>query len=412
MIHGMKMYIPVALLGVALLFSCVELPEEGIEPDVDFPVVGSQPAAQGIVAGNNTFAFDLLRKVYINEKDKKKNIFISPLSVSIAFAMLNNGAAGETRDEIRQALGFGDIPVEEMNAYFRSTIDSMATADPSVSFSSANAIWIDKNFPVLQPFKEVNEAEYRAEVRNVTFADSDITAKLINDWCSAKTNGMIPKIVEAGQIPNWVMALGNAIYFKGEWTVIFPKKDTKDEAFNNQDGTKPRLPTMQIVESFNYGDFGRFKALELPYGNGKYAMQLILPSGKMTVGELVEELDGNTGSGLSLREVIVKLPRFKVDYERILNEDLQALGVESAFLPTADFSNLSTMSTFVSKVIQKTAIEVNEEGTKAAAATVVGMLFSSEPTPPAPFYVDRPFVFLIREKQTGAIAFIGIIRNL
>ena len=243
----------------------------------------------------------------------------------------------------------------------------------------------------------------------------EATTGLINAWASEKTQGKIPSLLSCP--PGGVLALINALYFKGAWTLPFDQEETKDEPFNNQDGTTPLAPTMNTTASFNYLEAGNFKLLDLPYGNEQFSMTLLLPSEGLSLDEVLGDLDAGTWDnyvrGLSGRELPVKLPRFRLEYTRELLDDLQAMGLK---LETPDFSRINpTEQLSISKVLQKTFVDVAEEGTEAAGVTIVLLSTANldAPVPPPPsFYADRPFAFFIREKTTGAIFFSGVIRNL
>jgi serpin B len=374
---------------------------------------------QQIAQKNNLFAFDLLRTVYLNE-EQENNILLSPLSASLALAMLNNGAAEKTHDEIQQTLGYGDISRDEMNGYFKKMIEAMKKVDPLVSFESANSIWIKKDFSILEAFKETNKNYFAAEVRNEDFSDP-ATVGLINGWCAEKTHDKILDIIDG--IPDGaIMYLINALYFKGVWTVQFDKEATADEPFSNLDGATPLLPTMNMTQTFPHFEGETFDILELPYGNESFAMLILLPKEGVALSSVIDALDGETWekslSRMPGKNVALKLPRFKIEYEKELNDDLFAMGMESMFdSKIADFSLMRPeKDVSVSMVKQKTFAEVNEEGTEAAAVTAIEMEVTSvigggSPTL-TPFYVNRPFLYFIKEKSTGTIFFTGVTKNL
>jgi serpin B len=367
---------------------------------------------QQMAARSNVFAFNLLREVAKNEAEGT-NLLVSPLSASLALAMLNNGADGRTREEIQEALGYGDVSNEEMNGYFQKMIRMMQKADPNVAFEAANSIWIRNTFPVLDAFKEVNTDYYEAEIRNEDFSDP-ATVSLINDWCAEKTHDKIPTILYEPVIPeDVIMYLINALYFKGTWTLPFDKTLTTEEPFRNWDGTTSKPPVMNLTEAFWYHHGETFDLLELPYGNQSFGMILLLPHEDVSLASIVEEMDAETwNTQVSMMYpalVSIKLPRFKIEYEKTLNKDLMGLGMVSMF-GAADLTRIHpTAPLVVSEVRQKTYAELNEEGTEAAAVTLIAVSLSmdSKPPAPSPFYVDRPFLYLIREKSTGVIFFTG-----
>jgi serpin B len=373
-------------------------------------------AQQEIVRQNNTFAFNLLRTVSQGE-DEGKNLLLSPLSASIALAMLNNGAGGQTLSEIQETLGYGDIPREEMNDYFLKMLAAMREADTDATFEIANSIWIRNDFSVLETFKEVNREFYDAEVRYEDFSNPQ-TVSLINNWCANKTHDRIPDIIESIDSET-MMYLINALYFKGTWAFRFDKKNTATEFFTNADSTKTPAPVMNLEKTLAHARGETFDLLELPYGNGSFGMIVLLPKEGLSLPSVLETLDAETWeSTLSMmyrKDVNLKLPRFKVEYERELNDDLAAMGMESMFNSwLADFSFITDpTSLYVSLVKQKTFAEVNEEGTEAAAVTVVVMdvMDSGDPSPAILFHATRPFLYFIREQSTGAILFSGAMQG-
>ncbi|MDR1557501.1 MAG: serpin family protein [Tannerellaceae bacterium] len=369
-------------------------------------------AEQEIVRQNNIFAFDLLRTVSRNE-EQGKNLLLSPLSASLALAMLNNGAAGQTQQEIQETLGYGNITRDEMNGYFRKMLEAIREADTEVAFETANSIWIRKDFPVLETFKDVNREYYEAEVRNEDFSNPQ-TVGLINNWCADKTHDKIPDIIK--QIDSdVVMYLLNALYFKGMWTYQFDKKATEPEAFANSDGSETLTPVMNLKETLHHREGETFDLLELPYGNESFGMLILLPKEGVSLSSVVDALDAETWenslAGMYSKEVNLKLPRFKIEYERKLNDDLKEMGMVSMFGP-ADLSLIQPgRNLYVSMVKQKTFAEVNEEGTEAAAVTVVEMVETALPSSPVLFHATRPFLYFIREQSTGTIFFSGAVQH-
>ncbi|MDR0537198.1 MAG: serpin family protein [Tannerellaceae bacterium] len=393
--------------------------------DNDFQLT---PTEKKIVSVTNRFAFNLLGKM-LETEDANKNMLISPLSASVALSMLNNGAAGATREEILAGLGFADMPAEEVNAYFKKMLAAMNNTDARVAFETANSIWIKNNFTVLDSFKNTNMSFYDAEVRNVDLLSS---MNIINEWVAQKTHNTIPQLLDEPLGEMTLMVILNALYFKAPWTFPFKKEDTKDETFHNADSSTIKAPTMYIKEQFYYynyrylSDGSRFYMLDLPYGSQNFKMKIFLPYEGASVDSVAQYLSGRMTELNSavlprggLDTVIVKLPRFHVEYKTELNEQLTALGMKSMFdINAANFSLINPAAPiYVSRVLQKTFVEVNEEGTEASAATeidAVGTFGGEEPGPPPvyEFFVDRPFMFAIVEKKTDCIFFIGIIRNL
>jgi serpin B len=413
------------MLCVMMMFCACQsvddnLPAEGEEEAPELILIPREDVVltsgeQTVAAGNNAFAFELLRRVSGEEPDD--NLMVSPLSLSLALAMLNNGAAGATQEEIQQALGGSDLTREDMNGYFRKMVAAIQKLDATVTFESANAIWAHEAIPIRDAFKETNRTYFDAEARNFSAAD-DIIAQ-INDWCNEKTHGMIPWILQEGDRGD--VYLANALYFKGYWTAPFDKSLTRDAVFTGHNGAKAQVPMMKFETplGLSYLKSETFEAVELPYGNEAFGMTLLLPAEGVPVASIVEGLNATAWndclSKMYLRNVNVCLPRFKAEYTRYLNDDLIALGITSMFeSEKADFAQLSPISLSVSFVKQKTTIEVKESGTEAAAVTVTGMVSSAggEPEVIPLLEFNRPFIYFIKEKSTGSILFSGIVRNL
>ena len=367
-------------------------------------------AEQEVIARSNAFAFDLLNEV--NADESTENVFISPLSVTMALGMTMNGTAGETFDEIRQTLGFGGLSQEQINGSYRSLIDLLLTLDRTVDVGIANSVWYRQEFPFEQNFFRTVAESFDAEVRGIEFADP-ASVDRINDWVSVATNRRIDQILQR-ITPSDVMFLINAIYFKGAWAQPFDPANTRSEAFAGLGGESHPVRMMNIDGVFRNAFRPEYEALELPYGNTAFSMVVLLPTAGTDINAFVASLDADrwnqivTGMGES--RVMVGMPKFRVEYEKALNEGLKALGMPTAFAPGgADFTPMSAIAgrdLFISSVRHKTFVEVDERGTEAAAVTKVTVGIVS--APPS-IRVDRPFVFAIRERFSGTILFVGKI---
>jgi serpin B len=361
------------------------------------------------VSTDNTFALDLFRTT-CRFAPPAENVFISPLSVSMALNMTVNGAEGTTRDEMLTALRARGYSMDDINEYSRSLRTALLEVDPSTEFSIANSIWYRQGFPVEAPFLDVNRENYAAEINEIDFA-SPAAVTQINGWCAQKTKDKITEIVDeiSGDA---MMYLINAVYFKGIWVSKFDKKETEKEDFHLSDGTTRKVDMMRQRASFNYAEDENAAYLELPYGNRAFSMIVILPHGDKTVDDVTAQLDSERWNdrmgGLAGREVNLYLPRFKAELEYKLEKNvLPEMGMTVPFSNFANFSGMSAVSLQISEVIHKTYVDVNEEGTEAAAVTSVGMMTSAGPSSPLNFMVDRPFLFVIRERSTGVILFTG-----
>jgi serpin B len=341
-------------------------------------------------------------------------VFVSPTSVALALAMTYNGAAGDTKTAMETALHKQGFTTDEINQSYKSLIESLVSIDPKVLLQIANSIWYRQGFNVLPQFLTVNQNFYDAEVSELDFS-SPAALGAINGWVDEKTNHKIEKIIE--EIPgDVVMYLINAVYFKGIWKYAFDKKNTFDGPFFTTDDSQVTVPFMQQEAEVAYYQGENFSMVDLPYGRGNFSMTILLPNAGGEVDDITASLNtDNWTTWLTqgyVRKVKLVVPRFTFSYKNILNDELSAMGMGIAFTPQADFSGINGVGNLnISKVIHKTFVDVNEEGTEAAAVTAVEIEFTSMPADPPVFHVDRPFVFAIRETTTGAILFIGLVKN-
>ncbi|HOV84230.1 MAG TPA: serpin family protein [Paludibacteraceae bacterium] len=363
------------------------------------------------VGQDNEFAFDLFRKVI--DFSKETNVFISPLSVSIALGMTWNGAAGETKSEMESALKMSGMSVEEINEYYRILQTTLPTIDPTTKLTLANSLWYRSGFQVKPDFLNVNVDYFDAYVRELDFSKA-WAVDTINQWCAKKTNNLIPSVLD--RIPeDAVMYLINAIYFKGIWRHQFEKKNTTQADFTNEAGEKVKVNMMFQKDTFAYAEDEKAQYLDMPYGNKAFSMTIILPKNGNTTADLLEYLTVNQWNSilqsLSMRKVEVYFPRFSSKNKFLLNDPLIDMGMKLAFTDNADFSNIADENLFISRVLHNTYIEVTEEGTEAAAVTVVEIGYTSVPMIPV-FQVNKPFLFVIRENSTGVILFMGKMGNV
>jgi serpin B len=374
-----------------------------------------EPGEQQLIEADNAFGLKLFREIHAEEPDGS-NIFISPLSVAMALGMAYNGADGTTQQAMQETLELHGMSLDEVNRSYRSLIDLLAGLDPSVQWTLANSIWYRQGFPVEQDFLDANAEFFDAEVAPLDFDDPGAPGT-INDWVNDKTNGRITEIVDAIP-PEIIMYLINAIYFKAAWTAQFDPDLTRLANFNLKDGGTVQVPMMTHgaeIGLHTYYEPGVLVA-DLPYGGQAYSMTIVLPDYERDIDSLVAALDAETWSGwidgLSANEMLVYLPKFTLEYEIELSDALKALGMATAFDPgAADFTRIhdgSVGNVYISRVKHKTFVEVNEEGTEAAAVTSVEVGVTS--MPPA-VVVDRPFLFAIRERLSGTILFMGVIHD-
>lgn len=372
---------------------------------------------KNVISSTNTFGLSLFRKIHDLEKAKSENIFISPLSVSMALGMTLNGAGGATLDSMKKTLALSGLTDQQINESYRDILALLSSLDPTVAFQIANSIWCRAGFSVDPDFISTNQQYFNAAVSSLDFS-SPGAASTINAWVSEKTNNRIPDIVAAPIDPATVMFLINAIYFKGAWTYIFDSTLTSGQLFTKADAETVRVSLMKQTAKYLYYENDRLQMVDLPYGKGDFRMTVVLPREGSGMDGVVGLLDATTWggwvAGLDSLKGEVYLPKFKIKYELEMNQVLSLLGMAVAFDPNqANFSRISpSYQLFISKVKHKSFIEVNEHGTEAAAVTVVEVGYSSYP--PIDSFVmrmDRPFLFVIRDAPSGTILFIGEIGN-
>ena len=368
------------------------------------------PSEKTLVSSGNSFGFKLFPKIIQDEPNQ--NVFISPLSASMALGMTYNGAGGTTQEAMATALELQGLSIPEANASYQRVISLLLNLDPKVRMQIANSIWYRQEYGFEEEFLNTNRTFFDAVVSGMDF-NNPTTVDVINQWVENQTNSRIRNIIT--QIdPQTVMFLINAIYFKGDWAHKFDEDDTRDDQFQKPDNTFIPVKMMNQEHEFDYFATGDFQAVDLPYGSGEFRMTLLLPSPGTDINAFIGSFNqaqwDQWMAGFTTRLITLSMPRFKLDYERKLNDDLKALGMAIAFDPNAaDFTGMYPPGgLFISMVKQKAFVEVNEEGTEAAAATVVEVGVTSAPQPTA-MRVDRPFVFAIRERQSGTILFIGKI---
>jgi serpin B len=364
-----------------------------------------------IIGAANDFSFALFRTVAPARPDS--NVFISPLSASLALGMTMNGAAGATYDQMRSVLAFGAATESDINGGYKSLVELLLGLDPQVDLRIASSVWYRAGFVFHQAFLDASRRWFGAEVSALDFT-SPVAPTTINDWVSTATAGKIPRIIDQIQ-RGQVMFLINAIYFKGSWRERFDPSLTQDAPFHGVAGDQP-AKLMHRTGSIRYLATPDFEAVDLPYGNSAFTMTVVLPRAGRRLDTLPSSLQSAQWSAwmdqLREREVDLYLPRFRLEWSRTLNGDLTALGMRDAFVDGgADFTRLSPRGRelFISEVKQKTVVDVNEEGTEAAAVTSVGISITSVGPAMTVVRVDRPFLLVIRERLSGTILFMGKI---
>ena len=362
------------------------------------------PDVSSVASANTRFGFKLLQD--LRERAPGENIFISPLSISIALTMTYNGAVGETERAMAEALEIDALDLSTINNSNRALRNSLENPDPKVQISIANSIWSRQGVDFNDDFLERNRVFFGAEIASLDFSSPQATA-IINEWVDTNTNGKIEKIVERIN-PEVVLFLINAIYFKGNWQDEFNKSRTRTGTFHLSDGSEKQVQMMRREGVYPYFRGETFEATSLPYGDGRVSMYIFLPNRDSNLNKFLGNLNTENWMGwisqFGNRRQTMMLPRFKLEYEVSLNDTLEALGMEIAFGSDANFSGIGP-SLFISKVKHKTFVEVNEEGTEAVAVTGVQVAASIPPV----FRVDRPFFFAIYDAETQTILFMGTV---
>jgi serpin B len=369
------------------------------------------------VTGNTTFALDLYSHL---AKGDEGNLFYSPYSISTALAMTYAGARGNTATEMEKVLHFEarqgvHSPFKEL----QSRVNAIGEKG-KVTLNVANSLWPDRQYKFLDSFMYLVSKHYVATIKPIDFSNADLAAKLINTWVEDKTNDLIKDILKASDIdPLTKLALVNAIYFKGTWKYQFKKKQTREQDFMVTRANRVKVPLMSQAGKFHYGENKDLQVLELPYDGDDVSMVVILPRKVDGLAALEKKLNAQTltqWTGLlrQHKKVNVFFPRFKMEYMMHMKKTLTAMGMPDAFSTVrADFSGMDgSRNLRIHKVIHKAFVEVNEEGTEAAAATVVLMAArSARIDRPPTFRADHPFIFLIKDRVTGSVLFMGRMTN-
>ena len=373
--------------------------------------------ATALVTGNNTFALDL----YGALRKQEGNLFLSPFSISTALAMTYAGARGNTAAQMEQALHF-EVKREHLHQAFAQLIEQLGAQarEGGYQLSVANALWGQQGAGFLEEFLNLTEKHYGAGLRQVDFAGAaEAARRTINAWVEKETQGKIKDLLQPGVLGALTrLVLTNAIYFKGTWASQFEEGATREEPFTLATGQQVKVPMMNKTEKFGYTEAEDFQALELPYAGDDLSMVVFLPRTVDGLPALEEKLSLENLErwlgGLRRRQVQVSLPRFTMTSQFGLQEVLKSLGITDAFsLPPADFSGMNGRTDlFISAVVHKAFVDVNEEGTEAAAATaVVAVTSAARPEPVPVFRADHPFIFLIRDTRSGSVLFMGRFMN-
>ncbi len=363
-------------------------------------------------AATAQFGLSVMQRLHQNEPDD--NIIISPVSIATALSMTTNGARNTTHEEMMTTMKVGTWPQETLNAAYQDFLTTVPEVDPKVTLNIANSIWYREGFPVKQDFIDANQTFYQSEVNALDFNNPN-AADEINNWVDDKTEGLIDKIIESIS-GDMVMYLINAVYFKGAWLQKFDADKTENRPFHLADGSQVSVKMMSHGKTtLPYTATNDFQAVDLAYGDSVYSMTVVLPNQGVSMDDIINGFDDTFWQEqqwqLYPREVLFSMPKFKLKYEAKLNKVLADLGMPTAFMGgVADFRDIADAQLSISEVKHKTFIEVNEEGTEAAAVTSVGIEVTSVPQIPE-VIVDRPFLLVIRENRLGSVLFVGKVMN-
>ena len=400
-----------------IFLSCQKVEDETVPVDdlierKDIPLTRSQ---QEFVKSNNKFALEFFKKASAMEEGK--SMLVSPISITYALGMVDNGARGNTQKEINEVLGYEGDGIDELNSYCRTMLEQGAAVDPSTTIEIANMAVINKAFAKLKDdFTKTVQSSFEANVLYKDFGKEDVKS-MINEWCEEKTHGMIKGFLSEPVDRMEYAHFLNATYFKGIWSSQFGKGETRKETFTTSDGKKKSVNMMHQKAVFNYGQiFHLCSAVCLPYGNQAYRMIVMLPYEGKTLDDLKEGLTPDYWEQLnrmSGETVDVKLPSFECEYgTKSIKDILMGMGITTAFSQDlADFHGMTDTDIYISNVLHKAKIKVDEQGSEAAAVTDVQMKATSAGPSVTPqiteFHADRPFLYAITEVSTGAIFFIG-----
>jgi serpin B len=375
---------------------------------------------KNVIEANNQFAFELFSD--LNKNSGRENVFFSPFSISTAFALAYEGARGSTADQIQSVFHYPKDDTARRFDY-STFINGLNRGDSEYTLSTANAMWAEKTYPFLPEFSRIAQDYYNANTINLDFmSQPDASRERINTWVEDKTNNKIKDLLPAGSItPDTKLIITNALYFKGTWVTQFPKDRTKVDRFVLPTGKSIDVQMMQTqqAEAYNYAEYSRMQFLEMPYrhsSGNELSMLVVLPNGQSlaeTENYLADYGLTDVKSKLASQNVMVYLPKFRIEATYSLVKDLTAMGMPLAFSSNADFSGMDGKGELqISDVRHKTFIDVNEEGTEGAAATEISWWATGvNYIPPPVFRVDHPFIFFIQDRDSGAILFMGRVMN-
>lgn len=379
------------------------------------PIACAASAGPDLSQAYSGFGFTLFSS--LASENAGKNTFISPTSIAVALAIATNGAAASTRASMLKTLGAPDASTGDFDAVNKTLMAELSNAGSDLQFTIANALWLNKQFSIVPAFVTTSHDVFSATAQDLPFGDPSAAAT-INDWVDKNTNGRIPEIIDSTN-PDDVLVITNAIAMKAKWLVPFEKSDTHDTPFDTGSGSHVTVSMMSRDGGFDYADSGGWQVARLPYRGERFAMYVLLPHKGTALGDALRSFDRSAFdreiSGLTEQRIAFAMPRYTATYKAELNEPLKHLGMAEPFeAGTADFSNMveRPQRAYISLVVHRAFVRVDEEGTEAAAATAIGMRATAIMMPPEKrMIVDRPFLMAIRDDKTKQILFLGAIYN-
>jgi serpin B len=404
------------IILIAMVLSVTSCSKENDKPAQDPFAFDINARSAQVITSSNNFGIDLFVQVAATEEE---NFMLSPLSASIALTMALNGADGATLDQMKQVLDYPlEMSMAEINASYKSLVEQLLKADPKVKLAIANALYYRNGFSIKPPFLNTIGNDFGAYIKGLDF-DQPSALTTINKWAADNTQQKITKVLDRIS-RDAMMFIMNAVYFKGDWSYQFDKSLTADKPFYVKPGNAVNVKTMTGKVGAVVNHANGYSVLELPYGRKNFSMVIVLPHTGLedfysTLSPAVwNSITSDLDKSSEWIETHVEMPKFTFDYEKILNDELQAMGIRDAFLPPlANFNPISDTKLFISFVKQNTFVDVNEEGTEAAAVTVIGFeRFSGGGSGTPAFVVDKPFVFAIRERTTNTLLFIGSVKRI
>ncbi|GAA0770228.1 serpin family protein [Clostridium subterminale] len=403
----------IAIIATSLI-GCEKLPSKNKEE------ISAKEVDKEVVEGNNKFAFNIFKE--ISKDENNKNVFISPLSISMALTMTYNGAKENTKTEMNKVLGYEGMTDDKINNSYKILHSYLENIDENIKLNISNSIWIREGQNINKEFININKDIFGAKVDNLDFSKSSSVDK-INNWIEKSTSKMIKDMLKGPIDGNVIMYLINAIYFKGQWQEPFDTNNNIIGEFTNSKGDKIEIDFMRKIAADDktfYGEKDDFKAIKMPYDSGKVSMYAVLPKEDSSIDNFINNLDMNKWNsikksiGKEKEAVNVSFPKFEMEYgTKELKGPLVALGMKDIFSDRANLSGIRE-NIYVSSVLHQGKIEVNEKGSEAAAVTIVEVRETAMPiiNDPKEFIADRPFVFIIEDEESGIILFMGKLEEV